>query len=92
MHNTRHHRYQHTFIISGALCGLVMGIFRRHTESILVDALSDYLPAMAVLAQILSLVLHTIFSSWRDSLRSQAEEPTIEPIADAAMEKCGDLA
>jgi len=73
MQQTRHHRYQNNFVISGAFCGVVTGIVMEPRDRILVDAFTKYLPAMAVAAHVLSLVFHQIFRSWRCLVTRQAK-------------------
>lgn len=68
MHQTRHHRYQTHILISGVLCGLFVGLLTGERKKTLpAHLLTAYMPAMTILAQVMSLVLHTIFPSWRDS-------------------------
>jgi hypothetical protein len=63
MQYNSHHRYQNSFILCGAVCGLLIGVLTGCQEAILVDALTAYLPASIITAQLLSFVLHTVLSS-----------------------------
>jgi xanthine/uracil permease len=66
MQHTSHHQYQNTFILCGAVCGILIGVLTGVQDTILEGALTAYLPTSIIAAQILSLLLHTMLSSWRD--------------------------
>jgi hypothetical protein len=92
MQHTRHHRYQLHFIATGAFCGLMIGISLGSKETILVDALTNYLPVLAVVAQFFSLILHTSFSSWQDTVKDQQAGPAPSQTARLRMEKSSNVA
>ena len=66
MQHTSHHPYQNTFISCGTICGVLIGVLTARHETILVDALTTYLPSTIIVAQILSVLLHSFCSTWRD--------------------------
>lgn len=69
MQQTRHHRYQNHLIIFGMFCGLLTSILPigRHSsgETLSASVLTAHVPAASVLALLISLLLHTAYSSWR---------------------------
>lgn len=66
MQHTSHHRYQNTFILCGTICGVLIGVFTAAHGLILVSAVTAYLPVSIIVAQVLSLLVHTILSSCPD--------------------------
>jgi hypothetical protein len=64
MQISAHHRYRSRFIISGAVCGGILSLRSPREGNILGDAMTLYLPAAVMVAQILSLLLHLVFPGW----------------------------
>jgi hypothetical protein len=66
MQYTSHHRYQNTFILCGAICGVLIGVFTAGHGLILVSAVTAYLTVSIIVAQVLSFLVHTMLSSCPD--------------------------
>jgi hypothetical protein len=64
-HNSKH-RYQNSFMVCGAVSGLVLGMLTARQETILINVFTAYLPVSIITAQLLSLILHTMLLAWQN--------------------------